>query len=112
MRRVTRIAGAFFLATMLSGVVDQAHAEESLGKKIKKIFAPTPTPAPRRHRKSSNALKTKEDAEKSPSPKPSATPEKSPSPSSQKKKSASGSPVSFFARKVKVISLGSQMALE
>ena len=63
-----------------------APAEESIGTKIKKIFAPTPTPAPRKHRKSSTAPKKKEGAEKSPTPKPSPTPEKSPSPASKKRK--------------------------
>jgi peptidoglycan DL-endopeptidase CwlO len=76
---------------MLLGVADRAQAEESLGNKIKKVFAPTPTPPPRKHRKSSSAPKKKEDADKSPAPKSSATPEKSPSPSPSKKKGASGS---------------------
>jgi len=79
---------------MLMGVAERARTEESLGNKIKKIFAPTPTPTPRKHRKtSSTAPKKKEEAEKSPTPKPTATPEKSPSPSpSKKKKKASASP--------------------
>jgi peptidoglycan DL-endopeptidase CwlO len=46
---------AFLITAMLLGVVATAHtAEESLGKKIKKILAPTPTPTPaRKHRKQS-----------------------------------------------------------
>jgi peptidoglycan DL-endopeptidase CwlO len=77
---------------MLLGVAERAQAEESLGNKIKKIFAPTPTPPPRKHRKSSTAPKKKEDADKPPTPKSSAAPEKSPSPSSPKKEKASGNP--------------------
>lgn len=86
MRRVKRIAGTLFLIAMILSVVDRTQGEESLGIKVKKMFAPTPTPPPRKHRKSSTVPKKKEDAEKA------ATPEKSPSPSSPTKKKASGSP--------------------
>ena len=76
--------------TILTNFAVCAPAEESLGNKLKKIFAPTPTPTPRKHRKSSTAKK--ETAEKSPSPKPSATPEKSLAPSPVRKQKASASP--------------------
>jgi peptidoglycan DL-endopeptidase CwlO len=94
MRRLRKIGGALFLIAVLAGGAGHARTEESLGNKIKKVFAPTPTPAPRKHRKtSSTAPKKKEEAEKSPTPKPSASPEKSPSPSSpKKKKKSSASP--------------------
>ncbi|HEY2614866.1 MAG TPA: NlpC/P60 family protein [Chthoniobacterales bacterium] len=92
MRRVNKVAGALFLIAILAAGPEQARAEESLGNKIKKLFAPTPTPAPRKHRKSSTAPKKKEEAEKTPTPKPSATPENSPSSSSSKKKKAAASP--------------------
>jgi len=92
MRRVRRIAGTLLLIAIFLGATGQAHCEESLGSKIKKIFAPTPTPAPRKHRKNSTAAKKKENAEQSPTPKPSPTPEKSPSPSPPKKKKASANP--------------------
>src|SRR2546429_4213726 len=67
-----------------------AHAvsavEESLGRKIKKIFA-TPTPAPRKHRKRSTK---KETASPSPTPSPkhrktSPTPSPSPTPETKRK---------------------------
>ena len=80
---------------MLIGTVHAANsAEESLGTKIKKIFAPTPTPAPRKHRKRSTKKAT-------PSPSPTASPRHkkvspTPSPSStprkHKKKSPTPSP--------------------
>src|SRR4026207_1009648 len=55
------------LATICFGViVTPGTAEESLGTKIKKIFA-TPTPPPRKHRKSSTKKPT-------PSPSPTASP--------------------------------------
>ena len=93
MRRVSKIAGIILSLAMLLAVAERAHAEQSLGNKIKKIFDPTPTPTPRKHRKSSPAPKKKEDAEKLPTPKPSATPEKSPSPRASKtKKKATSSP--------------------
>ena len=69
---------------MIAGGVAHAPAEESMGTKLKKIFAPTPTPTPRKH------TKKKSTAEKSPTPKPSVTPEKSPSP--KKKTAASPTP--------------------
>jgi len=82
MRRVTGIACILVLIGALLGVHERARAEQSLGDKIKKVFAPTPTPAPRKHRKSSTTQE--------PVAKPSATPEKSPSPSA-KKSSSKGS---------------------
>ncbi|PZR71164.1 MAG: hypothetical protein DLM73_16310 [Chthoniobacterales bacterium] len=77
---------------MLLGVAGRTQAEESVGNKLKRIFAPTPTPTPRKHRASATTTKKKTEAEKSPSPKPSATPEKSPSPSPSKKKKTLASP--------------------
>jgi cell wall-associated NlpC family hydrolase len=91
-RTVTTILAC--LAVLTSFAV-RAPAEESVGTKLKKIFAPTPTPAPRKH------TKKKSTAEKSPTPKSMATPEKSPTPkptetpeksASPKKKKASTSP--------------------
>jgi cell wall-associated NlpC family hydrolase len=52
----------------------RAPAEESLGTKLKKVFAPTPTPAPKKR------TKKKSTAEKSPTPKPSPSPDQSASP--------------------------------
>jgi peptidoglycan DL-endopeptidase CwlO len=67
------------IVAMLCGTVHAAEAaEESLGTKIKKIFAPTPTPSPtRKHRKRSAKKAT-------PSPSPTASPKRkkaSPTPS-------------------------------
>jgi peptidoglycan DL-endopeptidase CwlO len=69
----------FLIVAMLFGaIVTPTAAEESLGRKIKKIFAPTPTPAPtRKHRKRSAKKPT-------PTPSPSASPKRrktSPTPS-------------------------------
>jgi peptidoglycan DL-endopeptidase CwlO len=58
----------------VGSVAVRAPAEENLGDKLKKIFAPTPTPTPRKH------TKKKSTAEKSPAPKPTVTPDKSPTP--------------------------------
>jgi len=83
MRRAKGIACILVLIGAVMGAPERASAEQSLGDKIKKIFAPTPTPAPRKHRKSSTTQKKKEE-EKEPAAKPSPTPEKSPSPSAKK----------------------------
>jgi peptidoglycan DL-endopeptidase CwlO len=76
-------------------VVTPSTAEESLGTKIKKLFAPTPTPAPRKHKKRAAKKST-------PTPSPTASPKRkkasptpSPSPTPKKKskqKKASPSP--------------------
>jgi peptidoglycan DL-endopeptidase CwlO len=74
-----KFVGPLFIFALLFGAIDAANAaEESLGTKIQKIFAPTPTPAPKRkHRKSSTKKAT-------PSPSPTASPKRkkiSPTPS-------------------------------
>jgi cell wall-associated NlpC family hydrolase len=89
------ILRVLLLATICFGaIVTPGTAEESLGTKMKKIFAPTPTPAPRKHRKHSAKKAT-------PSPSPTASPRHkktspTPSPSStprkHKKKSPTPSP--------------------
>jgi peptidoglycan DL-endopeptidase CwlO len=84
MQRTIKIALALFVVAMIGAMAVRAPAEESIGTKLKKIFAPTPTPTPRKHTKKKAA------AEKSPTPKPTATPEKSSSP--KKKSSASPTP--------------------
>jgi cell wall-associated NlpC family hydrolase len=71
MPQQTRLVVAVFLSIAIAAPC--ARAEESLGDKIKNLFA-TPTPAPRKHRKAS-AKKP------SPTPTPSATPKRKPSPS-------------------------------
>ena len=84
------------LAMLFSTAHGASALEESLGTKIKKIFAPTPTPAPtRKHRKRSTKKAT-------PSPSPTASPKQkkasptpSPSPTPKRKskrKKASPSP--------------------
>src|SRR4051812_21772835 len=78
-RRIETIVAVGVLA-VLAGLVPSAPAEESIGTKLKKIFAPTPTPTPRKKKKST--------AEKSPTPKPTASAVKSTSP----KKKATASP--------------------
>jgi cell wall-associated NlpC family hydrolase len=75
------------IVAMLFGALDTANtAEESLGTKIKKIFAPTPTPAPTRKHRRHPAKKT------TPSPSPTASPKRkkisptpSPSPTTKRK---------------------------
>jgi cell wall-associated NlpC family hydrolase len=90
-----KFVGPFLIFALLFGAIDTAGAaEESLGTKIKKIFA-TPTPAPtRKHRKRSTKKAT-------PSPSPTAspkhkkispTPSPSPTPRKHKKKSPTPSP--------------------
>jgi peptidoglycan DL-endopeptidase CwlO len=75
------ILRVLLLATICFGaIVTPGGAEESLGTKIKKIFAPTPTPAPRKHRKRSTKIAT-------PSPSPTASPK-------HKKTSPTASPTS------------------
>jgi peptidoglycan DL-endopeptidase CwlO len=73
-----KFVGLLLILALLFGAIDAANtAEESLGTKIKKIFAPTPTPAPRKHRKRSAKKPT-------PSPSPTASPKRkkiSPTPS-------------------------------
>ena len=80
---------AFLILAMLLGTVCAANAaEESLGTKIKKIFAPTPTPAPTpKHRKGSGKKPT-------PTPSPTASPK-------QKKASPTPSPSPTLKRKSK-----------
>src|SRR5438876_191619 len=63
-----------------------ARSEESVGDKIKKIFAPTPTPPPRKHRKST--AKSKAETKAQAVPAASATPRK---PGSSKRKTAAES---------------------
>src|SRR5206468_1543023 len=114
-----KFVGLFSFFALLFGASDTANAEESLGTKIKKIFA-TPTPAPtRKHRKRSTKKptpspsptpspkhkkvsptptpsptatpKTKSKRKKA-SPTPTATPEESPAPSPTETPSPSRSP--------------------
>jgi peptidoglycan DL-endopeptidase CwlO len=62
-----KFVGLLFLSALFFGVTDATNAaEESVGTKIKKIFA-TPTPPPRKHRKRSTKKPT-------PSPSPTASP--------------------------------------
>src|SRR6266545_685626 len=72
-----KFVGFLSFFALLFGAIDTANAEDSLGTKIKKIFA-TPTPAPtRKHRKRSTKKPT-------PSPSPTASPKRkktSPTPS-------------------------------
>ncbi len=86
-----RFVGLLSAFALTFGAIHHANAaEESLGTKIKKIFAPTPTPAPRQHRKHSAKKATP-----SPSPKhkkTSPTPSPSPTPRKHKKKSPTPSP--------------------
>jgi cell wall-associated NlpC family hydrolase len=83
-----KFVGLLSFFALLFGAIDTANAEESLGAKIKKIFA-TPTPAPRKHRKSST---TKAPPTSSPTASPkhkktSPTPSPSPTPRKHRKKS-------------------------
>jgi peptidoglycan DL-endopeptidase CwlO len=88
------ILRVLLLATICFGaIVTRGTAEQSLGTKIKKIFA-SPTPVPRKHRKRSTK-------EPTPSPSPtkspkhkkvSPTPSPSPTPRKHKKKSPTPSP--------------------
>ena len=88
------ILRVLLLATICFGaIVTPGTAEESLGTKIKKVFA-SPTPVPRKHRKRSTKKPTP-----SPSPtnspkhkKVSPTPSSSPTPRKHKKKSPTPSP--------------------
>jgi peptidoglycan DL-endopeptidase CwlO len=88
------ILRVLLLATICFGaIVTPCTAEESLGTKIKKIFA-SPTPVPRKHQKRSTKKPTP-----SPSPtnspkhkKTSPTPSPSPTPRKHKKKSPTPSP--------------------
>jgi cell wall-associated NlpC family hydrolase len=87
----------FLIAAMLFGTLHAAAvAEESLGKKIKKILAPTPTPTPtRKHRKTSakkgspTPTPTASSKRKKTSPTPSPTPK---SKSKRKKESPTPTP--------------------
>jgi cell wall-associated NlpC family hydrolase len=81
-----RILRTVLVFAMFAAVADRVSAEESIGNKLKKIFAPTPTPTPRKH------TKKKAPPEKSPSPKPTASPEKSPSATPSPKKKSTASP--------------------
>jgi peptidoglycan DL-endopeptidase CwlO len=90
-----KFVGALLIFALLLGAIDAAGAaEESLGTKIKKIFA-TPTPAPTRKHKKRSVKKA------TPSPSPTAspkhkkispTPSPSPTPRKHKKKSPTPSP--------------------
>jgi peptidoglycan DL-endopeptidase CwlO len=90
-----KFVGALLIFALLLGASDAANAaEESLGTKIKKIFA-TPTPAPTRKQRKRPTKK----ATPSPSPtaspkhkKVSPTPSPSPTPRKHKKKSPTPSP--------------------
>jgi peptidoglycan DL-endopeptidase CwlO len=89
-----KFVGPLLMFALLFGAIDATNAaEDSLGTKIKKIFA-TPTPAPRKHRKHSTKKAT-------PTPSPTAspkhkkispTPSPSPTPRKHKKKSPTPSP--------------------
>jgi cell wall-associated NlpC family hydrolase len=89
-----RIVGLLSAFALIFGAIHHANAaEESLGTKIKKVFA-SPTPVPRKHRKRSTKKPTP-----SPSPtnspkhkKVSPTPSPSPTPRKHKKKSPTPSP--------------------
>jgi peptidoglycan DL-endopeptidase CwlO len=89
-----RIVGLLSAFALIFGAIQRASAaEQSLGTKIKKIFA-SPTPVPRKHRKRSTKKPTP-----SPSPtaspkhkRPSPTPSPSPTPRKHKKKSPTPSP--------------------
>ena len=69
------------VAVLFAWVTPAAHAEQSLGDKLRAAFKPTPTPAPR-HRKKKKATEAS-DPEKKATPKPQASP--SPSPTGRKK---------------------------
>jgi peptidoglycan DL-endopeptidase CwlO len=92
MSAALKFVGLLLIFALLFGaVVIESPAEESLGTKIKKIFA-TPTPAPRKHRKRSAKKAT-------PSPSPTASskhkkisPTPSPSPTQRKHKKKSPTP--------------------
>ena len=85
-----KFAGLFLISALFFGVTNATNAvEESLGTKIKKVFA-TPTPAPTRKHRKRSAKKT------TPSPSPTAspkhkkispTPSPTPTPRKHKKKS-------------------------
>ena len=70
---------SFLILAILFGATNVGNAaEESLGTKFKKIFAPTPTPAPKRKHRKSSAKKA------TPTPSPTASPrhkKSSPTPS-------------------------------
>jgi peptidoglycan DL-endopeptidase CwlO len=90
-----KFAGLFLISALFFGVTNATNAvEESLGTKIKKVFA-TPTPAPTRKHRKRSAKKT------TPSPSPTAppkhkkispTPSPTPTPRKHKKKSPTPSP--------------------
>ncbi len=119
-----KFVGPLLIFALLFGAINVANAaEDSLGTKIKKIFA-TPTPVPRKHRQRSTkkptpsptptalpkrkkisptpsptaTLKTKSKRKK-PSPTPTATPEESPVPSPSETPSPSRSPRPSAERK-------------
>src|SRR4029434_5297858 len=89
-----KFVGLLSFFALLFGAIDTANAEESLGTKIKKIFA-TPTPPPRKHRKSSTKKPTPSPSptasskhkKVSPTPSPTATPK-----TKSKRKKASPTP--------------------
>jgi cell wall-associated NlpC family hydrolase len=78
----------FLLATICVGaIVTSGVAEESLGTKIKKAFAPSPTPAPtRKHRKSSTKKATATPSATSSPRHKKTSPTPSPSPTSEAKR--------------------------
>jgi cell wall-associated NlpC family hydrolase len=83
------------ILVILFGAIDAApSAEESLGKKIKKVLAPTPTPAPTgKHRKSSAKKVSPTPSPTASSKRKKATPTPSPIPKSKsKRKNASPTP--------------------
>src|SRR4030095_7784455 len=76
------------ILVILLGANDAAYpAEEALGKKIKKIFAPTPTPSPtRKHRKTSAKNATPTPSPTASTKRKKATPTPSPTPKSKTKR--------------------------
>jgi peptidoglycan DL-endopeptidase CwlO len=78
--------------------IGESPAEESLGDKIKRIFAPTPTPTPRKHRKVTSTKKK----QPSPSPSPSAKPQASRSPRPTESEMPESSPTQSSKRRKKI----------
>ncbi|HEY4270729.1 MAG TPA: NlpC/P60 family protein [Candidatus Udaeobacter sp.] len=78
----------FLIAAVLFGTLHAANAvEESLGKKIKKILAPTPTPTPsRKHRKSSAKKASPTPSPTTPAKRKKVSPTPSPTPKSKSKR--------------------------
>jgi len=82
----------FLITAMLFGTLHVANAaEESLGRKIKNILAPTPTPTPSRKHRKTSAKKVSPTPSPTASPKqkkPSATPSATPKSKSKRKKAS------------------------